>query len=72
MIAMVMPAESLENPDGNLVRDKDRPLRDDIRLLGRVLGETVRDQDGQAVYDVVERIRRVCIRFRRDADEMRA
>ena len=69
MITMVMPAESLENPDGNLVRDKDRPLRDDIRLLGRILGETVRDQDGQAVYDVVERIRRVCIRFRRDADE---
>ena len=44
MIAMVMPAESLENPESNLVRDKDRPPRDGIRLLGRILGETVRDE----------------------------
>ena len=24
--------------------DKDQPLRDDIRLLGRLLGDTVREQ----------------------------
>ena len=30
--------------------DKDLPLRDDIRLLGRILGDTVREQEGEEVY----------------------
>jgi hypothetical protein len=29
--------------------DKDLPLRDDIRLLGRILGDTVRSQEGVAL-----------------------
>ena len=48
---------------------KDRPLRDDIRLLGRILGNTVREQEGEAVFDIVERIRQTSIRFHRDNDE---
>jgi phosphoenolpyruvate carboxylase len=44
--------------------DKDRPLRDNIRLLGRILGDTVREQGGEAVFDTVERIRRSSVRFR--------
>jgi len=48
--------------------DKDRPLFDDIRLLGQILGDIVRDQDGEAVYEVVEEIRRLSVAFRRDAD----
>ena len=51
------------------IADKDLPLRDDIRLLGRILGETVRSQKGEAIFDIVERIRRSSIRFHRDADE---
>ena len=39
------------------VPEKDLPLRDDIRLLGRILGDTVREQQGEAVFGVVERIR---------------
>ena len=46
--------------------DKDRPLRDDIRLLGRILGDTVREQEGDEVFDIVERIRQASIRFHRD------
>ena len=49
--------------------EKDRPLRDDIRLLGRVLGDTIRAQEGGAVFDIVERIRRTSIRFHRDEDQ---
>ena len=49
--------------------DKDVPLRDDIRLLGRVLGDTVRAQEGEAVFELVERIRQTAIRFHRDEDE---
>jgi len=48
--------------------DKDRPLREDIRLLGRILGDTVREQRGAAVFDTVEHIRQSSIRFRRDED----
>jgi phosphoenolpyruvate carboxylase len=48
--------------------DKDLPLRDDIRLLGRILGDTIREQSGEAVFAVVERIRRSSVRFRRDED----
>jgi phosphoenolpyruvate carboxylase len=48
--------------------EKDLPLRDDIRLLGRILGDTVREQEGEAVFDIVERIRQTSIRFRRDED----
>ena len=48
--------------------DKDLPLREDIRLLGRILGDTVREQRGGATFDTVERIRQSSIRFRRDAD----
>jgi phosphoenolpyruvate carboxylase len=49
-------------------QDKDLPLRDDIRLLGRILGDTIRGQSGQAVFDTVERIRQRSVRFRRDED----
>ena len=48
--------------------DKDFPLRDDIRLLGRILGDTVREQEGEEVFDLVERIRQTSIRFHRDDD----
>jgi phosphoenolpyruvate carboxylase len=43
-------------------------LRNDIRLLGRILGDTVRDQEGADVFDLVERIRQTSIRFHRDND----
>ncbi|HEX3500456.1 MAG TPA: phosphoenolpyruvate carboxylase [Stellaceae bacterium] len=49
--------------------DKDAPLRYDIRLLGRVLGETVRAQEGDRIFDVIERIRQTALRFHRDADD---
>ena len=41
--------------------DTDFALRDDIRLFGRLLGETVRQQEGEAVYAVIERIRQTSI-----------
>ena len=46
--------------------EKDEPLRADIRLLGRLLGDTVREQEGPEVFDVLERIRQASIRFHRD------
>ena len=49
--------------------DQDLPLRDDIRLLGRLLGETILDQEGQAIFDLVERMRLLSVRFHRDNDQ---
>ncbi len=49
--------------------DKDLPLREDIRLLGRILGDTVRAQEGEAMFDLIERIRQLCVRYRRDDDQ---
>jgi phosphoenolpyruvate carboxylase len=48
--------------------EEDARLRNDIRLLGRILGDTVRDQEGADVFDLVERIRQTSIRFHRDED----
>jgi phosphoenolpyruvate carboxylase len=49
-------------------QDKDRPLREDIRLIGRMLGDTIREEEGGPVFDLVERIRQTSIRFHRDED----
>ena len=51
------------------VPDKDLPLRDDIRLLGRILGDTVRSAKGEAVFEIIEHVRQTSIRFHRDEDE---
>ena len=41
------------------------PMREDIRLLGTILGDTVREQNGEAVFDLVERARVESFRVRR-------
>ncbi len=48
--------------------EKDLPLRDDIRQLGRILGDTIREQEGEETFDLIERTRQNAIRFRRDLD----
>ena len=55
--------------EGGRLPDPEAAMRDDIRLLGRVLGDTVRQQQGEAVYATVERIRQTSIQFRRDDDQ---
>jgi len=48
--------------------DKDAPLAADIRYLGRVLGEVIREQEGEAVFALIEHIRRLSVAYRRDGD----
>ena len=52
-------------------QEEDTRLRNDIRLLGRILGDTVRDQEGADVFELVERIRQTSVRFHRDDDTVR-
>lgn len=42
---------------------------DDIRLLGRILGDVIREQEGVAIFNLIERIRVLSVRFHRHGDE---
>ena len=45
-------------------REATEPMRADIRLLGTILGDTVREQSGDEVFDLVERARVESFRVR--------
>ncbi len=57
------PAESPQK-----TRENERPLVEDIRLLGRLLGDVIRDQDGDTAFELIEQIRKLSVAFRRHAD----
>jgi phosphoenolpyruvate carboxylase len=46
-------------------REATEPMREDIRLLGSILGDTVREQNGEEVFHLVERARVESFRVRR-------
>ena len=48
-----------------LGREATEPMREDIRLLGAILGDTVREQNGDAIFELVERARVESFRVRR-------
>src|SRR5258706_10995977 len=48
--------------------DKDAPLAEDIRLLGRLLGDTIRTYEGEFTFDLIETIRRLAVASRRLED----
>ena len=69
------PATGAAAPVKSLGRnreDKDQPLFQDIRYLGRLLGDVVREQEGDAVFEVVETIRQNAVKFRREDDSSAA
>src|SRR6201985_2098938 len=71
MSPQTMPSDAELRPnraDDVQALEEDARLRNDIRLLGRILGDTVRDQECADVFDLVERIRQTSIRFHRDED----
>ena len=48
--------------------DDDQLLRQDIRLLGRILGDTIREHAGASTFALVEGIRRTAIQYRAGRD----
>ena len=44
--------------------EKDQPLRDDVRILGSLVGELLRDQGGEELFELVENARQRSIRRR--------
>ncbi len=42
------------------------PEKEDIRMLGRMLGDTIREKEGEDTFNLVEKVRRTAVSFRRD------
>src|SRR5918999_1302835 len=49
-----------------IVEEKELLLREDRRLLGRLLGEVIREQVGEEALERIERIRQTAVRFRKE------
>jgi phosphoenolpyruvate carboxylase len=47
------------------------PLIEDTRFLGRILGDVIREQEGESAYQLIEGIRRLAVAYR-IADDQRA
>ena len=46
----------------------EQSLRDDIRFLGAILGDTILEQEGAKTFELIENIRKLSVAVRRDAD----
>jgi phosphoenolpyruvate carboxylase len=47
---------------------KNKPLVEDIRLLGRILGDVIREQEGKEAFELIERVRRLSVAYRLKKD----
>ncbi len=47
---------------------KNQPLVEDIRLLGRILGDIIREQEGREAFELIERVRQLSVAYRLKAD----
>src|SRR5690349_9169953 len=61
------PIGSVRRTQGG--REATEPMREDIRLLGTILGDTVREQSGDEVFELVENARVESFRVRRSEIE---
>ncbi|RQP25213.1 phosphoenolpyruvate carboxylase [Piscinibacter terrae] len=48
--------------------EKNRPLVEDIRLLGRILGDVIREQEGKEAFELIERVRQLSVAYRLKSD----
>jgi phosphoenolpyruvate carboxylase len=48
--------------------EKNRPLVEDIRLLGRILGDVIREQEGKDAFELIERVRQLSVAYRLKSD----
>mgnify|MGYP006999174261 CR=1 FL=1 len=62
MIDQPAPMVSEASEEGRAATE---PLRDDIRLLGGILGDVVREQEGERVFELVEQARKKALAVRR-------
>jgi phosphoenolpyruvate carboxylase len=48
--------------------EKNRPLVEDIRHLGRILGDVIREQEGKEAFELIEKVRQLSVAFRLKSD----
>jgi phosphoenolpyruvate carboxylase len=63
--AAAKPASRLAKDDAAA---KNRPLVEDIRLLGRILGDVIREQAGHEAFELIERVRKLSVAYRLKRD----
>lgn len=66
---MNYPTTSAADPFVRECLDRDDELRGRVKLLGALLGDAIREQAGDAIFDAVERLRRGFIEQRRVTDD---
>ncbi|WP_085315879.1 phosphoenolpyruvate carboxylase [Derxia lacustris] len=64
-----MPAARATQTRSRTAAPDDAALIDNIRLLGRILGDVIREQEGAAAFELVERIRQLAVAFRLKKDD---
>ncbi len=47
---------------------KNKALMEDIRLLGRLLGDVIREQEGKEAFELIERVRQLSVAYRLKKD----
>ncbi len=62
----------LHSPTQATQSGKEMPLDDDVRMLGRLLGDVIRAQEGAAAFQAVETVRRLSVAYRRANDASQA
>ena len=45
---------------------QEAPEKEDIRMLGRMLGDVIREKEGIDIFNLVEKVRRTAVSFRRN------
>ena len=62
------PQPFAASPPASREGERDPRLVEDVRLLGQLLGDVVREQEGETAFELIEAIRRLSVAFERHAD----
>jgi phosphoenolpyruvate carboxylase len=65
----MMPPQTQTPFGSEASNDKDAALIEDIRLLGRVLGDVIREHEGEDTFNLIEEIRQLSVASRKRDDE---
>ncbi len=66
--AAAKPANRTQAADASDAAAKNKPLMEDIRLLGRILGDVIREQEGKEAFELIERVRQLSVAYRLKKD----
>ena len=62
------PGQAVKTSEATDAAAKNKPLMEDIRLLGRILGDVIREQEGKPAFELIERVRQLSVAYRLKKD----